>query len=654
MAAVSKAVAPYGTWPSPISAELASAAATGFSALTSAADNCCYLASLPSEGGRSSLFLLPATPGGTPIELTPAPLNVRSRVHEYGGGAYTLGAGHAYVVNHQDQNIYQVPCQGDAAPMAITHSDDQERFADLQYVAAGYLLAVRERHGLAGQAEPVNDLVAIRISDGEIQVLHQGHDFYAAPRLCPAQQKLCFLTWDHPNLPWDGTQLQLATLQLDTKPHLDALTLVAGGVDEAICQPCWLADGRLLFVSDAEGWWNLYCLDTSGVFLVHQDQAEYGLPLWMFGQQSYVPLNADLIAAQRIENGAATLVLISITQGFRTPLASDWQEFDHLCCWRNQLLFIGQHCQRPNAIVSVEVATGREQRWVDARPLPLPAGCLATPMPLRFASSDGQHAHAWFYPPTHADLQGPADQPPPLLVMTHGGPTAAARRALNFRVQYYTSRGWAVADLNYRGSTGFGRAYRELLRGNWGVADVADAEALVEYLATTQHTALRIDPNRVAIRGGSAGGYTTLCALTFGNSFKAGASHYGIGDLETLARDTHKFEARYLDSLVGPYPAARSRYQERSPLHYVAQLSCPVIFLQGLLDKVVPPNQADAMVAALRSKGLPVSYVQFADEAHGFRNPANAATALAAEHSFFCQVFALAAPDLLPLEIENL
>jgi dipeptidyl aminopeptidase/acylaminoacyl peptidase len=634
---------PYGSWPSPISADLITAGVTGLAALTSNDDALFWIESRPEEGGRNTVLTYR---DGTKTELTPAPFNVRTRVHEYGGGAYLATRSELFFVNFADQNIYRVPLAG-GTPQALTHGDAETRYADFVLDAPRErLIAVGER---PGEKERENCLVAIDLTTGVSTDLHRGHDFYSSPRLSGDGARLCFLSWDHPNMPWDGTQLHVATFGADGT--LIDETIVAGGAAESIVQPEWLTSTRLVFASDQSGFWNLYSYDDSGIYCIYPDEAEYGGPAWSFGSKYYCVIGPRHIVAQRMHKGASSLLVLDVDRAMATPLPSPWQAYFGLTALAGTLYFIGGSADRLSSIASVALDGTLGEPIADAGRIAVDRSWFSIPESIEFATRDESIAYAYFYPPHNPDVIAPPTERPPLLVMSHGGPTAATSPLMNLRIQYYTSRGWAVADVNYGGSTGYGRAYRARLDGAWGIVDVHDCEDVVRHLAD----AGRIDRERVAIRGGSAGGYTTLAALTFGDTFRAGASHYGIGDLETLARDTHKFESRYLDRLVGPYPARRDLYVERSPIHHVDRLRCPVVFFQGLEDKVVPPNQAEAMVEALRRRRLPVAYLAFPGEQHGFRQAANIKRSLEGEYLFFARVFGFSPADNLPaLEIEFL
>ena len=635
--------APFGSWSSPITATSIVSGVKGFAALTSNSRELFWLESRPDEAGRVTLMSL----GERARELTPAPYNVRSRVHEYGGGAYHANDKWAFFVDFADQDVHEIDLRSGAI-RRVTATGSRHRYADfVRDAPRNRLIAIAEHHDDRA-AEPVNRLIAIDLDNGGEAVLHEGHDFYASPRVSPDGDRLCFVSWDHPNMPWDGTQLHVGRVAPDGA--LVDLGIVAGGARESVVEPRWLPDGALAFVSDSNGWWNLHVYDESGIYCVREEPAEYADPPWGFGASTYVHSAGRHLVCRSVCDGEQSLSLVDVDQGFQSPIDTCWQSFDALTMHRGRLCFIGRAAERRQAIVSRDLASGDETTLDVAGPLQLDAALISRAESIRFPTTDGAAAHAFYYPPNNPDWVGPLGERPPLLVMSHGGPTAAADRCLNLRVQYYTSRGWAVVDVNYGGSSGFGRAYRDRLIGQWGIVDVADCVAAVDHLAA----AGRVDPARVAIRGGSAGGYTTLAALTFTERFHAGASHFGIGDLEALARDTHKFESRYMDSLVGPYPEARDVYIARSPVHHVDRLRCPVVFFQGLEDRVVPPNQAEAMVAALREKGIPVAYLPFPGEQHGFRDAENIRRAIEAEYLFFATVFRFSPAETLPpIEIEN-
>ena len=623
-------VRPYGAWPSPITADVMLSAFVSFAELEYRGGAFYWLEGRPTEAGRSALV---QHFDGARRDLIPEPFNARSRVHEYGGGAFAVSESTAWFVNFEDQNVYAVGLDG-ALPARVTAGDATERFGGLVWDAVGErLVAVRERHGIA--EEPVNDLVCIDPATGTIDVLHAGHDFYAGHHLSPDGTRIAFLVWDHPNMPWDGTQLVVARLGAT---GLAEETVVAGGVDESVFQPQWIGNDRVLYVSDESGFWNLYSYDASGVYCAVPDDAEYGLPLWQLDTRAYVVAGPRHVVAQRIVDGAAELVVAEVEQGMTSPLPVDFTSYRSLTRTDAGVAFIAGRGDDVAAVVELELATGRVEVLATQGAADFPPGTFAEAETIRYPSGAAT-AYGNFYPPCNPACTGPEDELPPLLVTSHGGPTGAAARDLAFGIQYYTSRGWAVLDVNYGGSTGFGRAYRERLNGRWGVVDVEDCVAGVRHLALDG----RIDLDRVAIRGGSAGGYTTLAALAFSRTFRAGAVHYGIGDLAALAADTHKFESRYVHRLVD-----EADFAARSPLHHVDRLNCPTIFFQGSEDRIVPPNQAEKMFGALRVKGIPVAYLLFEGEGHGFRKVENARRAIEAEYFFFGKVFGFEAHDDLP------
>ena len=624
---------PYGSWPSPVDADVAVASAKSYANLLAHQDSLYWLESRPDEGGRSTLIRYT---GEYTVELTPAPCNVRSRVHEYGGGAYCVANGRAYFVDFADQNIYAVAIEGsDAAPTLISQGDDNERFGDLAWDGKA-LLAVREIHS-PDASEPLNDLVRIDL-DGRISRLHGGHDFYAAPR--PSSDgRLAFLVWDHPNMPWDGTQLIVADFDGEC---LTNATVVAGGAAESIVQPTWCGEEhaagkeRLLFVSDANGFWNLHIYDGAEVRCVLEDRAEYAGPAWQFAASYFAEANPGRLVACRIADGKPALVAIDVERGSSLLLDDRCSSYADIVRSPGGIAFIAGFAERGKCIAELALDTWQWRDIASAGDLPVAANAISAPEPIVFASAVGD-AHAFFYAPRNGDYGGLPGERPPLLVTTHGGPTSSTDADLSWRIQFYTSRGWAVADVNYSGSSGYGRAYRERLNGAWGVVDVQDCAACAKHLIASG----RVDPARIAIRGGSAGGYTTLAALTFTDVFKAGASHYGIGDLAALSHDTHKFESRYLDTLVGDDDAIG----QRSPINHVHQLNCPVIFFQGTDDRIVPPNQAEAMRDALLAKGIDVEYRLFEGEGHGFRRAENIRRALQDEYAFFARTFGIPASD---------
>ena len=626
----------YGSWPSPVSAELITRAAPGLNFVQSHEQCLYWVESRPWDAGRC--VIMQRNEQDKIIDLLPSPFSHHSSVHEYGGMAYTIHDAYLYFVNAADQRIYRQHLDTLGTPIAITQKGPW-RFADLIVDAQHQrLIAVCEEH--QDQQEAENYLVTIALNDdrASIKKLQSGADFYAYPRLSPDQTRLCWIQWSHPNMPWDSSELCLANL---SQTGISKPRVVAGSQgDEAIFQPHWSPDNNLYFVSDKTNWWNIYRFDGSKNIPVLALDGEFATPLWQFGMATYDFIDTNTIACLWTDKGLWHSGFIDIATAQLSPIISPYSSMHALTCHQGCLYTIAGAAALPNQLISINQEAVINTIYAPAT-LDVETTNLAQPTSIFFPSGNHQMVHAFFYHPTSASYCGQANELPPVIVMCHGGPTGATDSGLNLKLQYWTSRGFAVVDINYRGSTGFGRTYRQALGGAWGLADVEDTQNAVHYLAQQK----KIDAQRCLIRGGSAGGYTVLSALTFTDTFKAGASLYGIGDLETLATDTHKFESRYLDSLIGPYPERKDIYIARSPIHHAEGLNCPVIFLQGLKDKVVPPNQAEMMVELLRSKGIKVAHVTFADEGHGFRKAKNIIQAMEAELAFYQQVFHLGADN---------
>ena len=634
-------VAPYGSWKSPISSDLIVSSSIRLGAIAIDGGNVYWNEGRPTEGGRNVIMRYNAD--GNYSEMTPASLNVRSQVHEYGGGEYMVQDGRIYFSNFSDRCIYRKV--GGGWPKPLT-AESAYRYADfIWHQMYGKLICVREDH--TGEGEPINTLVAVNTSNGEdIQVLVTGADFYASPRLNATGDKLAWISWQHPNMPWDGTELWMADI---AEAEVGVLIiqnpqLIAGGENESIFQPEWSPDGKLYFVSDRTGWWNLYGASLEGIIQpLCPMEAEFGLPQWVFGMSTYDFMGDGKIFCSYTQHGKSHLAILDPAnldlglQEITTPFTS----VSGARCEGDRAVFHGGSATESTAIVLLDITNGTWQKIRVASDLQIDADYISAAQSIEFPTENGKTAYGLFYPPKNKDFVEEDSQKPPLLVKSHGGPTASTSGSLSLGVQYWTSRGFAVLDVNYGGSTGYGREYRDRLKGNWGIVDVDDCANGAKFLAEKG----LVDGDRLAISGGSAGGYTTLCALTFRNDFKAGASHYGICDLEALATDTHKFESRYLDSLIGKYPEQKELYIQRSPIHFTEKLSCAIAFFQGLEDKVVLPNQAEMMVTALREKGLPVAYVPFEGEQHGFRKAENIKRALDGEFYFYSQIFGFKPAD---------
>jgi dipeptidyl aminopeptidase/acylaminoacyl peptidase len=567
-------------------------------------------------------------------------------VHEYGGGDFAVSAGTVVFANFADQRVYIQSDGGE--PKALTPPGEL-RYADLViHPGCNRLFCVREDHSVAGQT--VNTLVSIELDqENSGRVLVSGNDFYSSLRLSPDGSRLAWLTWNHPAMPWDGTELWVGELSPDGS--VNQARAIAGAPDESIFQPEWSPGGTLYFTSDRTGWWNLYRWKENRVEAVCPMEAEFGQPHWTFGGSLYAFESESKIICSYSKVGRSYLAEINTMTDALVQLEVSYSAISRVQTGGGRAVLIAASPTEPTCVVQLNLDTHDVEILRRSRDVDLDPGYLSMPRSLEFPTENGETAHAIFYSPQNPDYVADEIEKPPLLVMSHGGPTSSTSMSLQYSVQYWTSRGIAVLDVNYRGSSGYGRAYRERLKGEWGIIDVDDCVNGARYLAQTG----QVDDNRLAIRGGSAGGYTTLCALTFRDSFKAGASHYGISDLEALAKDTHKFESRYLDGLIGPYPERRDLYIERSPIHFTERLACPMILFQGLEDKVVPPNQAEMMVEAVRAKGLPVAYLTFAGEQHGFRKAENIKRVLEAELYFYSKVFGFdLADDVEPVQIDNL
>jgi len=645
MPASIKTPAPFGSWASPVTAELIAGATIRLGQLALRGDEIVWSEGRPQEQGRNVLVQRGAD--GALRDLNPAPFNVRTRAHEYGGGAFVLLPGGSAVFSHyDDQQLYRVDAAGTA--QQLTHDADQ-RYADAVVDnARNRLIAVREDHR-ASDVDAVATLVSIGLGDGAVQVLTQGHDFLASPSLSPDGTQLAWISWDHPNMPWDGSELWLADVATDGS--LGAPHLIAGGADESIFQPQWSPRGELHFVSDRTGWWNLYRQRDGAVQPLHPMEAEFGEPQWAFGMSRYGFDAAGRIVCTFSQRGVSQLATLDAETGAFETLATPFCMIDSLRVGADFAVFVGATPTQASAVVRLDLRTLAHEVLRTSSTASVDAAYLSIAEAISFPTEGGVEAHAFFYPPTNRDTRGPDGELPPLIVVTHGGPTGTTDAAFKWSLQFWTSRGFAIVDVNYGGSSGYGRAYRARLDGQWGVVDVDDSVNAARYLVARGI----VDGDRVAIRGGSAGGYTTLCALTFRSFFKAGASHYGIGDLEALVTDTHKFESRYLDRLIGPYPQAKATYLARSPIYHTERLASPMILFQGAEDKAVPPSQAQTMFDAVDAKGLPVAYLLFEGEQHGFRLASTIKRVFEAELYFYGKVFGFTPADLIgPVDIRNL
>ncbi len=629
-----KIAAAYGSWKSPITTKLMVSSSIGLSEARLFDSTLYWLESRPQEQGRSVIVKLM---NNEPVDVLPAPYNCRTTVHEYGGSCYLPTAEGVFFVNFADQQIWLV--DDDGSVRQITDKTDF-RFADFAYCATKKrLIAIAEEHG-PSQSEPANSLVLVDTTSGIITTLHSGDDFYATASFAPDGESVSWLTWSHPDMPWDSTRLWLASI--DAQGNLVDAESIAGGNGESLFQPEWSPAGDLFFVSDKTNWWNLYRWNNGTAMSVCALDAEFGKPQWQFGMTSYGFIDGNTIICAYSQAGIDTLALLNVESGTLSTIERPHSSYGSLRAASGQVCYIAQSpTEFPALVLCDQQHDFKEEQIRSASTIALDHEHYSVGQSISYPTAGGQNAYGFFYPPVNAAHQGLESELPPLIVMIHGGPTASTQNDLALKIQFWTNRGFAVLDVNYRGSTGFGRKYRDALKGQWGVADVEDCDYGVRYLVERK----KVDPNRVAIRGGSAGGYTTLAALAHTDTFKAGASLYGVTDLAALATDTHKFESRYLDSLIGPWPEEKELYASRSPINHADSINCPVIFLQGLDDKVVPPSQAEAMISALQRNGVKTSYVPFEGESHGFRKSENIRKAFDLELAFYGEVFGFATGD---------
>jgi dipeptidyl aminopeptidase/acylaminoacyl peptidase len=632
----------FGFWKSPITSAVIVAESIRLGQIAVSGEDIYWTEGRPREGGRHAIVR--RTSDGITHEVTPQPWNARTRVHEYGGGGFWVDGATVYFTNFADQRLYRIDVARGQQPQPIT-PESAWRYADgVCDQHRNRLIAVREDHSQAadtqaGKTEAVNAIVAIDLSGERGQtVLAFGADFYSDPRLSPDGTKLCWLEWRHPNMPWDGTELRVA--EFLPSGGLGQSQLVAGGVDESIFQPQWSPGGELCFISDRSGWWNLYRQTVEGIEPLAPMEADFGLPQWIFGRSTYAFESERTIICSYSTLGEQRLARLDIGPNAASnsasnrlqPIDTPYTDIEEVRAGAGYVAFKGGSPTEPDSIIRLDLATSKTevlQRSFEARDDL--RRYFSVPETIEFPTTNDLTAHGFFYAPHNPDFEPPPEEKPPLMVISHGGPTGATTSSLSLLIQYWTSRGFGVLDVNYGGSTGYGRDYRRRLNGEWGVVDVDDCTNGALYLAAQG----RADRDRLVIRGGSAGGYTTLAALAFRDVFRAGASYYGVSDIEALARDTHKFESRYDKTLVG----APELYRQRSPIHSVDKLTAPVIFFQGSEDKVVLPNQAEMMVDALRKKGVPVCYILFEGEQHGFRRAENIQRALDAELYFYASVF---------------
>ncbi len=635
--------ASYGSWESPITTDLIIAKTISLVEVAASGKDIYWIESRPSESGR--YVIMQRAADGTVTECTPPDFYARTTVHEYGGGAFMVEDGVIYFSNFKDHHLYRQPIGGQ--PEVLTLADGYY-YADLVLdKQRGRIICIREDHTVEGEA--VNTIVSIDLN-GDERILVEGNNFYSSARLSPDGSKLAYLTWNHPNMPWDGCELWLADINADGTLHDH--NLIAGSVTESVFQPEWSPNGVLHFVGETTGWWNLYRYDNDKIEALCPMNAEFGEPQWVFRMSTYGFVSETKIFCRYSKDGIWHPAFLDTSTKEIVNIETSLIEFGDIVLGDGFALFIAGSPTQPYSLVRMDTSTYEIEIIKQSFEVTVDAGYLSIATPITFPTTDGKESHAIYYSPKNKDYVGLEGECPPLMVISHGGPTGSTTTALRLSLQYWTSRGFAVLDVNYGGSTGYGREYRQRLNGNWGIVDVDDccngAQHLVE-----QGLA---DSKRLAIRGGSAGGYTTLACLTFKNDvFKAGASYYGISELEVFATDTHKFESRYMDSLIGAYPERKDIYFNRSPINFIQNLSCPLIMFQGDEDKVVPPSQSQMMFEAMRDKELPVAYLLFSGEQHGFRKAENIKRSLEAELYFYAKIFGFEPAETIePVQIENL
>ena len=661
--------APYGSWKSPITAEmLISGGKRRLNEIKIDGSDIYWLDGRPAEAGR--IVIMRRTADGTVEDLTPAPFNSRNAVHEYGGGSYAVRNRTIYFTNWEDQRIYSQIDGGKLRPLTAEPPFPRSiRYADLTITTNGkYILCVRETHHQDG-AEAINEIAAIDTATGEQKTIATGRDFYCAPRSCPSHDGIAWTEWDHPNMPWDGNTLVSSSFNQDDAT-ISTTAPIAGQQDESIVQPTWGPNGLLHFVTDRTGWWNIHAWKDGEPVNLRHEESDHGRPDWQFAFTSYAHLPDNKIALGKggVTDGSIVLInsgvppLAGEMSGGQRGLANSthsieipYSEISFITAGPDgtTILFVGASPTAEPAIISLDLETEHCSTIYAPSDIDIDRGYLSTPHHIIFPTTDNGQAHAFCYEPTNKDFTAPDGELPPLVTICHGGPTSASGTGLDLSTHYWTSRGFAVVDVNYRGSSGYGKVYRDALKGKWGIYDTDDCIAAAQHLIDQN----LVDKDRVIIRGGSAGGYTTINALTFHNFFAAGAALYGIADLMVFIGDTHKFESRYLDSLVGPYPEEAQRYHDRSAINFMDQLATPMIILQGLEDEIVPPSQAEIMVNALESKGLPYAYIGFPGEQHGFRQAANIIRAQQAELHFYGKVLNFQPADQIPedtVEVRNL
>ena len=635
----------YGSWESTITPEKITEGGLRFSEIRSNGSDLYFLEGRPEESGR--YVIVKQASDGKISDAIPKEFNSRNAVHEYGGGSYAVGQKNIYFTNWNDQRIYKVNGENVNPITKEPPFEKSIRYSDLTLsIDEEWLFCVRETHFEKEEAK--NELVAISTTENSQIVLCTGRDFYSSPRINPTNKEICWLEWDHPNMPWDGTELFIANFDLD---GLSEIKFIDGSKNISIIQPEWSDSGELIYISDESGWWNLKKYSENTTATILDEETDHGEPAWNFGVRTYF-LKDDYIylRGSSKNNNKGLIRKINISGEIIEEIEVLHTSIGGLTHHENKALYIGASPVSNSEIVSYDLMKKNEETIKESNPVKIDIEEISIPEEISFPTTQNAIAYGYFYKPKNKNFQGESEEKPPLLVISHGGPTSATSNALNLSIQYWTNRGIAVADVNYRGSTGYGKKFRDSLKGNWGVYDTDDCIAAVDHLSEKG----LVDSSRVAIKGGSAGGYTTINALTFHDRFAVGATYYGIADLSVFIDDTHKFESKYLESLIGKYPEEKEIYYERSAINFTDQLSCPMIIFQGTEDKIVPPSQAEIMAQGLRDKKIPFSLIMYEGEQHGFRQSKNIISSLESELYFYSKVLGFKPFDKLnEIEIEN-
>ncbi len=640
-----KKIAPFGSWASPVKAKSIAAEHIGLGQIEIDENQVYWVENRPSEEGRN-VIVTQNSKGGN-FDVIPPSYNARTRVHEYGGGSFAVKDKIICFSNFEDQNLYiKIPGK-DIKPLT---ENNNSRYADLSIdMKFKRVICVREENKNSGK-EPDNTIVGIPLEfSDKIRTLIWGNDFYSSPRLSPDGRKIAYLTWNHPQMPWDGTELWVAALNLDGS--IGKKEKIAGSRKESIFQPEWSPDNVLYFISDRNNWWNIYRFNKNKVESFVTMKSDFGLPQWVFGLSTFDFYSGDKIVCSYTKEGKWYLGFLDLETKDLDLIKTKYDTISYVKVMGENLIMKAASPLKPPALVRLNMNTRKSKVLRRSTDISIPLEYISVPESVVFPSKGGEKTYGFYYSPKNRKFKGPRGEKPPLIVIVHGGPTSSTSTALDLKKQFWTSRGFAVFDVNYGGSSGYGRNYRDRLKGKWGIKDVDDCINGVKFLVKKG----KADGERLIIRGGSAGGYTVLCALTFRDFFRAGASYYGVSDLVKLTKETHKFESHYLNSLIGKYPEKIKLYEERSPINSAGKLCVPVIFFQGAEDKVVPPEQSESFVSVLEKKGVPVSYILFEKEQHGFRKAQNIKRSLEAELYFYARVFGFELKEAIkPVPIKNL